>query len=103
MDQPFSVRANPSPSGLLPWAENAPVARGHQPRHRAAVSSDDVLRSRLDIANALSERPVRLAEGDRLAHVVRLLNKHPDVIASEARQSRGRVISRVEIASLCSQ
>jgi hypothetical protein len=73
-------------------------------------SSDGVLRSRLDIANASSERPVRLAEGDRLALAwslqqcpATLLNKHPNVIASEAKQSGAVVLSRVEIASLRSQ
>src|ERR1700730_16477179 len=73
---------------LLLRAENSATAERHQASDRTAVSGDDVFHSGLDLADATRERLICFAEADSLAHVATLLNKHPNVIASEARHSR---------------
>jgi len=72
-------RASAGPSGLLPWAENAPGASRHQPRDRAAVSGDDVLCSGLDVANTSCKRLVGFTKADRLAHPRRILLEMVDM------------------------
>jgi hypothetical protein len=73
---------------------------------RAMMYSAPASTSRTHRANArfASRRVIVLLMRGRLQRLpAALLNKHPNVIASEAKQSRGRVRSRVEIAALRSQ
>src|SRR6516162_5720945 len=69
-DRPPLVHACPGTKArrLLLGAENAAPADRRQTRDRATVSSDDVFRPGLDVANAACERLVRFTKTDRLAH-----------------------------------
>src|SRR5438445_756995 len=93
-------------AACCPGAENAPAARGHQPRDRAAVSGDDVLRFGLDIAkhraNArfASRRVIVLLVRGRLQRLPRHGARHPTIKLEIANFATRTLDRRIALQSL---
>jgi len=72
---PVHARSGTKASRLLLGAENAVSTDPRQTRDRTAISSDDVLRPGLYVANVACERLLRFTKADRPAHPHRALQK----------------------------